>query len=263
MKLSKQQIDRRKKFRESLAKMNDLKEAKLENIDINWPVQPMGEAAALDVIKTIKNGKAKVDENGNVILDEHGDPVWSKHPTFFSITVFNEVKPAAEYRGGRGSEGKPFVRIFKTIYLSKCYSGYSYESLGAVKKFRQETGKERSDRDTGVNFNNYMSDTDLALKVADGANGRLFRLYLTWDCNKKSDYYITIDGGQLTPVSREEAAKYMTAGDAKKVLTPTAMTKKIDYVNPETGEVKNNVSAPQPVNNYFISNIVNIKSFNN
>jgi len=263
MTLTKEQIERRKKFKESLAKMTSLSEAKIENFDINWPVKPMGETAAMAAIRNIKNGTAKVDENGNVILDEHGDPVWSKHPTFFAITVFNELKPAAAYRGGRGSDGNPFVRVFKKIYLGRCYTGYDYEKLGAVKAFRAETGVERSDKPTGVNFGNYMNDNDLALKIADGANGKLFRVILTFNCPKKSDYYITIDGGPLTEVTREEVVKYLTPADAEKILNPTAITRKIQYTDKVTGEVKDNVSAKQPVNNYFLCNIVDIKNYNN
>lgn len=234
-----------------------------EDLESSMPVHAMGEEAAIAAIRDIKNGKAKVDADGNVILDEHGDPVWSKHPTFFALEYFYEIAVASKYRGGRGSTpDDPIVRIFKDVKFSKLYSGYSYESLGSVKQFRAETGKERSDRATGVNFGTYMNDNDLALKIADGKNGKLFRVYLTWDCRRTVTYYISIDDGDLVEATREEVAQYLTPGDAAKLLQPKGIQRKSEITDTETGEVKQ-VQQPQPANNYKLGNIVSIRSFNN
>jgi len=214
MKLTKQQIERRKKFRESLAKQRALN----EDLNSSYPVAPLPENSVFDFIN-------------NIPYPAQGVP-----PKFFRLGYFYELSNvAAEYRGGRGSEGKPFVRIFKATEYSAIFTGTDYERLGSTKRFRQETGKQRSDKPTGWSFS---GPGTLPEKIAVNNKGeQALAARLTENCSRKTKYWISIDDGDLTEASREEVAKYLTATAAKNLLNPQSIATRSPKADAETGEI--------------------------
>ena len=230
MKLTKEQIDRKKKLREALTiyKSNLDETLKVnEDLESSLPVRPLPENSVYEFIDNIPYPTQKVP------------------PKFFRVGYFYELSNvAAEYRGGRGSEGKPFVRIFKATEYSTIFTGTDYERLGSTKRFRQETGKERSDRRTGWTFS---GNGTLPEKIAVNNKGeKALAARLTENCSRKTKYWISIDDGDLTEASKEEVAKYLTASAARNILNPQSIATRSPKVDAETGEIIINPKTGKP-----------------
>lgn len=218
-----------------------------EDIQSTLPVTPLPENEVIDYINNIPVARGiEKAEDGTVIA--------KARPTcFFKLGYFKELEVASKYRGGRGSEGMPMVRIFKAVEYNKLYTGAEYENLKGVKQYRKETGIERSGEKTGFS---YQGEGATVNKIGTYANGdKALQAYLANNCQTRSRYYVSLDNGDLHEATREEVAQYLTPANATKLLNPEARpkTKEIS-VNAESGEEIVTFN-PQAVNRLKIANI--------
>lgn len=218
-----------------------------EDLQSSMPVHPLPEGEVIEFINNVPLAKGvEKDAEGNIIAK--AQPV-----CFFKLGYFKEVKVAAKYSGGRGSEGNPFVRVFKAVEYNKLYTGADYENLGAVKDYRKNTGIERSGEKTGFSYNGEGTTVN---KIGTYANGdKALQAYLANNCQTRTKYFISIDNGDLEEATREQVAQYLTPGDANKLLNPQARPKTREVgVNAESGEEIVTFN-PQAVNRLKIANI--------
>ena len=124
----------------------------------------------------------------------------------------------AVIQGGRGSEGQPFVRIFKASEYSKLYTKAAYENLGSTKAYRKETGKEAGGERTG--FHSTAADAGNILNaIGSYPNGDLaLQAYPMSDNKIRVAYFISIDDADLVPATKEDVARYLTPAAAAKLL---------------------------------------------
>ena len=218
-----------------------------EDLQSSMPVRPLPEQEVIDFINNIPVARGiEKAEDGTVIA--------KARPTcFFKLGYFKEVPVAAKFAGGRGSEGNPFVRIFKAIEYNKLYTGADYENLGAVKDYRKNTGIERSGEKTGFS---YQGEGATVNKIGTYPNGdKALQAYLANNCQSKTKYFLSLDDGDLQEVTRQEVAQYLTPANANKLLNPEARPKTRETsVNAESGE-EIVVFNPQAVNRLKIKNI--------
>lgn len=138
-------------------------------------------------------------------------------PVFFQVGYIKELgsEILAKFRGGRGSEDNPTVRIFKCSEMT-VYTGADYESLKATKAFRKETGKERSGEKTGFSFS---GDTAIVDKIGISAKGEeQLQCYVRKGTKSKSKYFISLNDEDLREASRQEVAEYLTPAQAHRLL---------------------------------------------
>jgi len=219
-----------------------------ESVESSIPVHAIPQNELVDYINNIPVAKGiEKAEDGTIIA--------KARPTcFFKLGYFKEVQVAAKYRGGRGSTPEdPKVRVFKAVEYSKLYTGADYENLASVKQFRKETGTERSGEKTGFS---YQGEGNTVNKIGSYANGdKALQAYLANNCKTRTKYFISLNDEDLKEASREEVAKYLTPGDANKLLNPEARPKtKETSVNVESGE-EIIVFNPQAVNRLKLANI--------
>lgn len=152
-------------------------------------------------------------------------------PVFFPIGYIREFKSEipAKYRGGRGSEGQPTVRIFK-CFETTVYTGADYENLGSTKLMRKETGKERSGERTGFTF-----DGGIGNKIGISATGaEQLQCYPKTGAKNKVKYFISLDDEDLREVSAQEVAQYLTPAQAAALTSPRVADEEgsTDYKKP-------------------------------
>lgn len=237
-------------------------------------MQKIGTNKAEEVLAALKDEKLVDEEDPNFSLDESLETSIPVHalpenqvvdainaipvagpgrpPRFFKLGYFKEIKVASKFRGGRGSTADdPMVRIFKATEYNKLYTGSAYENTRATKNFRKETGTERSGERTGFNFG---GEGDTLNKIGTYADGsQALQAFIADNCGIKTQYYISLNDGDLTPADRQEVAQYLTPGDAAKLSQPRthAQTQVADQT---TGEVHTEYAA-QPINRFKIANI--------
>ncbi len=264
MKLTKEQIERKKKLREALNRYKisldeqvEVKEEVVnEDVESSLPVRPLPEGELIDYINNIPVAKG-------VEKAEDGTVIAKARPTcFFKLGYFKEVDVASKYRGGRGSTPEdPRVRVFKAVEYSKLYTGADYENLGAVKDFRKNTGIERSGEKTGFS---YQGEGTTVNKIGTYANGdKALQAYLANNCQTRSKYFISLNDEDLREATREEVAQYLTPANANKLLNPEARPKTREVsTNAESGE-ETVVFNPQAVNRLKLDNIYMIGNLGN
>ena len=138
-------------------------------------------------------------------------------PFFFPVGYIKELgsEIPSKFRGGRGSEGNPNVRIFKCSEMT-VYTGADYENLKATKAYRKETGKERSGERTGFSFG---GDTAIVDRIGISARGEeQLQCYVRKGTKPRVKYFISLDDEDLREASREEVAEYLTPAQANRVL---------------------------------------------
>ena len=141
----------------------------------------------------------------------------NRPPFFFPVGYIKELnfEIPAKFKGGRGSEGEPRVRIFKCSEMT-VYTGADYESLGATKVMRRETGRERSGERTGFSFDN---DNAVANRIGVSARGEeQLQCYIKKGTQPKVKYFISLDDEDLREASRQEVAQYLTPAQANQIL---------------------------------------------
>lgn len=138
-------------------------------------------------------------------------------PFFFPVGYIKELgsEIPSKFRGGRGSDGNPNVRIFKCSEMT-VYTGADYENLKATKAYRKETGKERSGERTGFSFG---GDTAIVDRIGISARGEeQLQCYVRKGTKPRVKYFISLDDEDLREASREEVAEYLTPAQANRVL---------------------------------------------
>lgn len=160
----------------------------------------------------------------------------TRPPQPFKLGYIRELKAevSAKYRGGKDSDGQPYVRIFKASEYSKLYTKAPYENLGSTKAYRKETGKEAGRERTGFHSNNTEAGNILNA-IGSYANGdTALQAYPMRDNKIKVAYFISIDDADLVPATKEDVARYLTPYVAAKVLglrPADEMTKSADNIN--------------------------------
>lgn len=153
-------------------------------------------------------------------VDNLPEATSTRPPQAFKLGYIRELKSeiASKYRGGRGSEGEPRVRIFKASEYSRLYTKAAYENLASTKAFRKETGKEAGNERTG--FHSTDSEAGNILNaIGSYPNGDLALQAYPFSDNKiKVAYFMSIDDADLVPCSKEDIAQYLTPASAAKVL---------------------------------------------
>lgn len=170
-----------------------------EDFDPSLPVQPLAHDIVYDYIVNVPVATA------------------TRPPVFFSVGYmreFNKEIPA-KFRGGRGSEEQPSVRIVKCSEMT-VYTGADYENLEATKDMRKETGKERSGERTGFNF---AGDNAVANKIGLSASGEeQLQCYIKRGTQPKVKYFISVNGEDFRATDKEEVAQYLTGAQAAVLL---------------------------------------------
>ena len=171
---------------ESLEELNDRNEELNENVESSIPVQCLPRDEVYNAIDSLKPG------------------------TYVNGGYLNEVTQtlvAAAFRGGRGSEGNPRVRIFKlTEVYGRC--GIDYESIQAIKD-KRAAGIERQG-------NRYEMTSELGNKIFISSTGKeLLQIFPRSKADIRSRYYISLDDEDLREVSRQEIEQYCTAAAFK------------------------------------------------
>lgn len=148
----------------------------------------------------------------------------TRPPQPFKLGYIRELKSdiAAKYRGGRGSADQTQVRIFKATEYSRLYTKAPYGNLASTKAFRQQTGKTAGQDVTGF----HSSDTEagnILNAIGTYPNGDLaLQAYIRRDNRIKVAYYLSIDGGDLQRVNKDDILMYLTPGAVSKLQHPQA-----------------------------------------
>lgn len=177
-----------------------------EDVASSMPVTPLSESEILSFV------------------DDLPEATSSRPPQAFKLGYIRELKSeiASKYRGGRGSDEQPMIRIFKASEYSRLYTKAPYENLASTKAFRKETGKEAGHERTGF----HSTDTengDILNAIGSYPNGdRALQAYHFKDNKVKVAYFISIDDADLTPAAKEDIAPYLTPAAANKLLNHTA-----------------------------------------
>lgn len=170
-----------------------------EDFDSSLPVQPLPHDVVYDFIENVPVATS------------------TRPPVFFPVGYMKEFSKEipAKFRGGRGSEGNPYVRILKCSEMT-VYTGADYENLQATKDMRKETGKERTGERTGFNFN---ADNAVANKIGLSARGEeQLQCYIKRGTQPKAKYWISLDGEDLREATKQEVAEYLTPAHANTIL---------------------------------------------
>ena len=182
---------------------NDLKEA-LSDFS-NLPVQPLPVNAVKDYIRNIPAARM-------------GRP-----PQLFKLGYAKELgrEIASKYRGGRGSDGQPRVRIIKCTEYSKLYTGVAWTSTNSTKKADSLLGTERHTGErTGFNFAD--SEEEMINRIGKYANGiEALQAYIADGSVQKTKYFISLNGEPLEEISKQEVAKYLVDSAARGILNGT------------------------------------------
>lgn len=177
----------------------DIEDIIEEDFDASLPVQPLPHDVVYDYIVNVPVATA------------------TRPPVFFSVGYMREFtnEIPAKFRGGRGSEDNPTVRIVKCSEMT-VYTGADYENLEATKDMRKETGKERSGERTGFNF---AGETAVANKIGLSARGEeQLQCYVKKGTQPKVKYFISVNGEDFRATDKEEVAQYLTAAQAAVLL---------------------------------------------
>jgi hypothetical protein len=182
----------------------DVDECLTEAIGTDYPVQAVPEDKLLDVIKQI--------------------PVSAKNaPTvFFQVGVATGVPVAAAYNGGRGSEGKPVVRIIKLTEFTG-FTGTPYSNLTDT--------KDRFDAKAKLNIvvqqrgpiTTPVDDPELANKVVKGMKGDY---QLIAGVAKRPNtangraFYVSLNGEPFNKTPLADILQYLTPANQAKLSQP-------------------------------------------
>ena len=146
----------------------------------------------------------------------------SRPPKFFKLGYMKELinEIPSKFRGGRGSEGNPKVRVIKCTEYSKLYTGVDWRSTDETKKADAVLGTARHTGDrTGFNF---QGDDALANRIGVYPNGReALQAYIADDSRQKTKYFISIDDGDLVEISKDDLKQYLTPSEAAKLDSPS------------------------------------------
>lgn len=143
----------------------------------------------------------------------------TRPPQPFKLGYIRELKSeiAAKYRGGRGSADQTQVRIFKASEYSRLYTKAAYENTASAKAYRQQTGKAPSHDVTGFHYTDTESGNILNA-IGTYPNGDLaLQAYVRVDNRIKVAYYLSINGGDLQRVNKEDILMYLTPGTVSKL----------------------------------------------
>ena len=150
----------------------------------------------------------------------------TRPPQPFKLGYIRELKSdiASKYRGGRGSAGQTQVRIFKATEYSRLFTKAAYENVASTKAYRQQTGKTASHDVTGFRYSDAETESGNILNaIGTYPNGDLaLQAYIRRDNRIKVAYYLSIDGGDLQRVNKEDILIYLTPGAVSKLEHPQA-----------------------------------------
>lgn len=228
--------------------------AELANSIADTPIEEEGEEGEEDLEEDF-NSSFPVqflpeDQSRRFITEiPAADP--SRPPHFFKLGYAKELGPEipAKFRGGRGSEGNPFVRIIKCTEYSKLYTGADWRHTNATKAADKILGTERhTGEKTGFHFG---AEDSIANRIGVYQNGKAaLQAYIADNSVQKVKFFISLDNGDLHEATRDEVAQYLTPAWAGKVLNPsTART--AAGVNAETGEA----IYDKPINRFYLDRI--------
>lgn len=170
-----------------------------EDFDDSLPVQPLDHDTVYTFIENVPVATA------------------TRPPVFFPVGYMREFtrEIPAKFKGGRGSEGNPSVRIVKCSEMT-VYTGADYENLQATKDMRKETGRARSGEKTGFSF---AGEATLANKIGLSSSGEeQLQCYIKRGTQPKAKYFISIDGEAFRAADKDEVAQYLTPAHANLVL---------------------------------------------
>ena len=170
-----------------------------EDFDSSLPVQPLPHDVVYDFI-----------ENVPVAGDR-------RPPVFFPVGYMREFTSQipSKFRGGRGSEGNPFVRIVKCSEMT-VWTGSDYENHQATKDMRKATGKERVGDRTGFSF---QGDTAIVNKIGISSKGEeQLECRIKSGTRPKAKYFISLNGEAFRETTKEEVAEYLTPAHANSIL---------------------------------------------
>ena len=140
-------------------------------------------------------------------------------PFMFKLGYMKELggEIASKFRGGRGSNGNPKVRIIKCTEYSKLYTGVPWTSTNATKKADKVLGTERHTGErTGFNFG---GEDSIANRIGVYPSGKeALQAYIADTSVQKTKFFISIDDGELQEATKQEVAEYLTPASASKVL---------------------------------------------
>lgn len=148
----------------------------------------------------------------------------TRPPQAFKLGYIRELKSeiAAKYRGGRGSADETQIRIFKVSEYSRLYTKAPYENLASTKAYRQQTGKAAGRDPTGFHSTDAESGNILNA-IGTYPNGDLaLQAYAMRDNKVKVAYYLSIDGGDLEKVNKEDILVYLTPATVSKLQNTQA-----------------------------------------
>lgn len=167
-----------------------------ESVDTSLPVTFLGSDVVREYIENIPEITA------------------NRPPQSFSVGYMKELKSEipSKYRGGRGSQDNPIVRIFKCTEYSNVFTGAGYENVGFVKRMRAETGKERSGERTG-----FQMGAENKIGISSTGSEQL-QCYPTASCKTKVKYFLSLDDEDLREVSKEDIAEYLTPAVADRII---------------------------------------------
>ena len=186
---------------EALTDINKENSDLKENFESSLPVQVLSEGEI------------------TTFIDNIPEPAQGRPPRFFKVGYTKELKSeiASKFRGGRGSEESPSVRIIKCVEYSAAYTGSPYSATKGTKEADKILGADRHTGErTGFSFEGpgcienkigiYTSTGDLALQI-----------YLNSQSKQKAKYFISLNDEDLKKASNEDVAQYLTPAAASKL----------------------------------------------
>ena len=237
--------------------VNVIEEPLKENLNEDINDDETDESLKEDVNSSLPTQTLPVNEVKDYILNiPEATP--NKPPVFFKLGYIKELNREipSKYRGGRGSEGEPFVRIFKCTEYSKLYTGADWKATNATKAADKILGKERhTGEKTGFSFQGEDSVANRIGKYQDGSEA--LQAYIADDSRQKVKFFISLNDEDLKEASRDEVAKYLTPVMAAKVLNPGS-ARKAAGVDAEGNEVFD-----KPINRFKLNNIYMIGNLGN
>ena len=201
-----------------------------ESVESSLPATTLGETAVEDYINSIPS------------------PAPGMPPRMFKLGYISEVtKPIqAKYRGGRGSEGQPVVRIFKCTEYSALYTGCDWKNTNNTKTADKELGTERH---TGEKTGFHYEEGQCPNKIGTYPDGsKALQAYISGRSKQQVKWFLSLNDEDLVEVEKEVIAEYLTPACAAKILNPTHVPAGFKG---DTGEA----IYDKPINRFKLENI--------
>ena len=181
-------------------------------------------------------------------IDDIPEPAPGRPPVFFRLGYIRDLSKSisAKFRGGRGSEGNPYVRVLKCVEYSKLYTGTPWRNTNATREADRILGTERH---TGERTGFHFGDDGRENKIGyyGERNELALQVYIPDDCRRRNKYFISIDDGDYVECSINDLEPYFTPNQFAAMRNPVRQ--------PAGYDAQGNPVEDKKVNRLYLKNI--------